>query len=628
MAILCDHMDIDEEALPDTVDDVKIPTDFDYQAYIEEINYLYDENRHCLVKHEKDVESGGEIRSCEKQTMGSDEQSFVRILKDLPARHQNLKYSQQHRPKVSPGLVYNLLQENAKGPKPYLLDDVIRFIMQVETLAFSVPVLQELVYSVDQPPLEEELLLPVEVQVQAASSSGSSSSAALGNEMHMAQATSSSSSCSSSSSSSSSRANGDHSADNVNDNKFKYMRLNDSNIYMFDDAYSDIEEIQVSTPTKTQIKYPTGASAPLREVPPSPFSPAQKKALKLQAAGNGKSSASTTTAAAVKPVVVKAASTKTNGVGGKNKAASSSSVTSVKAAQPSPMKYGGRSRGEAPSKVELVSKAKMSEVAAAASGENSRRNYKGIREIESLTQSQTHVPTTTRSGLTVPLPGSGSSEKKLTTRSGKEVPLPEKDTSNGSGGKSASKVASSVKIKSKKVDFNSDDDTESDTEIIRSPVKRGASGTAASSSSSSSALNFRNSSMTTAERLEAARKTATKVVFPKNVSGGAEDEDDDFPQRAIKSPSNKGKGNWGSKGSVNDAVPPRATTGSDGPRKRVKFTFEEEEAIIEGYVKYGSAWGDIKKDPKLRDILKMRTDVDIKDKYRNLAKKGRTDRQI
>jgi hypothetical protein len=53
-------------------------------------------------------------------------------------------------------------------------------------------------------------------------------------------------------------------------------------------------------------------------------------------------------------------------------------------------------------------------------------------------------------------------------------------------------------------------------------------------------------------------------------------------------------------------------------KKRKFFTSEEEEAIIEGYRRYGNSWATI------RSVYKLeRSPHDIKDKVRNLQKKGK-----
>lgn len=67
--------------------------------------------------------------------------------------------------------------------------------------------------------------------------------------------------------------------------------------------------------------------------------------------------------------------------------------------------------------------------------------------------------------------------------------------------------------------------------------------------------------------------------------------------------------------SVSDKRPISST------KHRRKFTPEEERNIIEGYKRFGSNWKDILAAYKFND----RTAVDLKDKARNLSKKGRLD---
>eukprot|EP00924_Labyrinthula_sp_SR-Ha-C_P002714 snap_masked-scaffold_13-processed-gene-4.44-mRNA-1 protein AED:1.00 eAED:1.00 QI:0/-1/0/0/-1/1/1/0/201 len=58
-------------------------------------------------------------------------------------------------------------------------------------------------------------------------------------------------------------------------------------------------------------------------------------------------------------------------------------------------------------------------------------------------------------------------------------------------------------------------------------------------------------------------------------------------------------------------------------KKRVSWSQDETNALFEGYEKYQgerNIWSLIKKDDKLKDILFLRTNVDLKDKWRNLNK--------
>ena len=61
-----------------------------------------------------------------------------------------------------------------------------------------------------------------------------------------------------------------------------------------------------------------------------------------------------------------------------------------------------------------------------------------------------------------------------------------------------------------------------------------------------------------------------------------------------------------------------------GRRKRVRWSAEEEAALIEGYrlyESYSNVWMLIK--TKYPDVLRNRSNVDLKDKYRNLVRYGR-----
>jgi hypothetical protein len=60
-------------------------------------------------------------------------------------------------------------------------------------------------------------------------------------------------------------------------------------------------------------------------------------------------------------------------------------------------------------------------------------------------------------------------------------------------------------------------------------------------------------------------------------------------------------------------------------RKRVKWTFDEETALADGVRRYATEWARIKTDPEFSTVLKIRTNVDLKDKYRLMVKKGTID---
>ncbi|CAI5732515.1 unnamed protein product [Peronospora destructor] len=69
---------------------------------------------------------------------------------------------------------------------------------------------------------------------------------------------------------------------------------------------------------------------------------------------------------------------------------------------------------------------------------------------------------------------------------------------------------------------------------------------------------------------------------------------------------------------------PRSIGRPSGRRKRVRWSAEEEAALIEGYrlyESYSNVWVLIK--TKYPDVLRNRSNVDLKDKYRNLVRYGR-----
>lgn len=59
---------------------------------------------------------------------------------------------------------------------------------------------------------------------------------------------------------------------------------------------------------------------------------------------------------------------------------------------------------------------------------------------------------------------------------------------------------------------------------------------------------------------------------------------------------------------------------------RVRWTSDEEDALLEGVEKYGtSAWANIRDDPELKHRFNCRTNMNLKDKFRNLQRKGVVD---
>ena len=60
-------------------------------------------------------------------------------------------------------------------------------------------------------------------------------------------------------------------------------------------------------------------------------------------------------------------------------------------------------------------------------------------------------------------------------------------------------------------------------------------------------------------------------------------------------------------------------------RKAKKWTFEEEETLIEAVKIHGADWAEILKDARFMDLLAVRSNVDLKDKYRNMVKSGKAD---
>ena len=60
-------------------------------------------------------------------------------------------------------------------------------------------------------------------------------------------------------------------------------------------------------------------------------------------------------------------------------------------------------------------------------------------------------------------------------------------------------------------------------------------------------------------------------------------------------------------------------------RKRINWTFDEEQSLIEGLKVHGTEYAEILNDPRFGASLSRRTNVDLKDKYRILRKNGAID---
>jgi Myb-like DNA-binding domain len=97
-----------------------------------------------------------------------------------------------------------------------------------------------------------------------------------------------------------------------------------------------------------------------------------------------------------------------------------------------------------------------------------------------------------------------------------------------------------------------------------------------------------------------------------------------LPDELRRKPQNARKASSSSAlGGARSIVPERQLD-ENGVRQRIPWSKEEERAVLDGHRRYDgqpNMWASILEDPSFRDILKNRTNVDIKDKYRNLMKR-------
>lgn len=75
--------------------------------------------------------------------------------------------------------------------------------------------------------------------------------------------------------------------------------------------------------------------------------------------------------------------------------------------------------------------------------------------------------------------------------------------------------------------------------------------------------------------------------------------------------------------SIKSEKPAAATAVFAGPKQRVAWNIEEEQALIRGVTRYGEGkWKEILSDPELGPVFRERSNVQLKDKFRNMVSAG------
>ena len=524
MSILFDHMKLDEDMLPDKVEDVITPPSFDYNNYVSDITCLYEDYKHCLVKNDP-PKAREETMSCEKQTMNSDCESFLCILKEtLNGTHHAKKT-------VSPGLVFQLVENHSKSSHTWMLTDVIDFIMQVETLSFDIPVLQELdFYQFNQQAREEESITELTseefIQIQGKSA-----------DVPLVQATPPKITPAPLAPTLSPKTPASvpvPAPQAVTAAPEQESQPYDDN----EDIDSDSEDtVETSGEVRTQRQIVVNKA-------PNPSSSNKKTASKGKNKNNRK-----------KTKGAKKAASKTE------QSSSSSNDANTNSAKSGDS--GSKGSKKAASKTEQSSSS--SNDANTNSAKSGDSGSKGSKKAASKTEQSS----SSSSDANTNSANSGDSGSR---RSSKRIAETQLTNSNSKAAK-----------KSTKVEFDSDTDTEEEA-------------------SSSSAAGSRVSS-----RMKELRETTQKIVFPHLAT---EDVTDSVTKKAPMA-----KKTYEAR--------QRVTLPDKTGRKRIPFSFEEEEAILAGYDKWGPQnWEQIRTDPEFSEILKARTNVDLKDKFRNLLKKG------
>jgi hypothetical protein len=108
-----------------------------------------------------------------------------------------------------------------------------------------------------------------------------------------------------------------------------------------------------------------------------------------------------------------------------------------------------------------------------------------------------------------------------------------------------------------------------------------------------------------------------------------DDSDDDFVSKMRLYPSKSSKQNFPAKLTSSSSVrspvrgskaPSHTRPAGRGHSLRVMWSLDEENALIEGVEMHGFQWKSILDDPRLADRFAGRSNVDLKDKYRNIMK--------
>jgi len=90
----------------------------------------------------------------------------------------------------------------------------------------------------------------------------------------------------------------------------------------------------------------------------------------------------------------------------------------------------------------------------------------------------------------------------------------------------------------------------------------------------------------------------------------------------VSSPSTGSASTHETSNTTRRSLPVKIKKSSAPHKRRKKFTDGEKQAIYWGVQRHGRFWSEIKKDPQFEEVLRKRTNVQIKDCFRTMQKKG------